>query len=559
MPPGYPLLLPLAALLAPALTAQTEASRLHQHLGALAGDELGRSLAVVGDLDGDGVADYAVGAPRADVYGRANAGAVDLRSGADGSLIRRHIGGSSNDWLGAALAGPGDLDGDGVPDLVAGASNASAHAGSVTAYSGADGSPVWQLDGLAPLDRFGDVIAVVADLDADGVPELLISATGADPGGRQNAGVVTLHSGASGALLRSWAGGADGDKLGYALADAGDFDGDGLGDLALGAPFADRGFANTGAVEVRSGADGSLLASFDGPSEEARFGHAIAGLGDLDGDGRPDLLVGAPNAGLAPGAAWVLSGSSGAAIYQFSDGMGNAYGQRVAAAGDLDGDGRCDFLVGVPYWDDKQALLASCGRAILFSGADGRLLWDFPGAATGDTLGDGLATGDLDGDGRHELLIGSPFADPGGASHAGKAAVWRFNHAPILVASTNSVSLSAGGEITLDLQFPPAQAGQRYALLASRSGAGPTWFKGMYVPLTVDPLFWKTRLRRYPAAFIDPAGQLDLLARARAKLSVTRGSPSWYAGSRLWIAAVSFGSGPGVDFLSRAVCIDLLN
>ncbi len=555
MAPGTPLLLPLAALLASALPAQTGATLLHKHPGSVAGDEFGRSLAVIGDLDGDGVGDYAIGAPRADAYGRSNAGTVELRSGADGSLLRTHVGGSSHDWLGASLAGPGDLDGDGVPDLVAGASNASGHSGAVLAWSSADGSLLWRIDGAQPLDRFGDTLAAVSDFDGDGVRDLLASAPGADSGGLQNVGEVSLLSGANGAVIRSWTGSGDGDKLGSALAEVGDFDADGWPDFGLGAPFADHLRPNMGTVEVRSGATGALITSFTGPSEEARFGHALAGLGDLDDDGVPELLVGAPNAGLAPGVALVLSGATGAVRFQFTEGNGNAYGQRVESVGDLDQDGRGDFLIGVPYWDDPVALLASCGRAGLFSGADGRRLWNFRGSGNGDCLG----AGDLDGDGRAELLVGSPFADPGAASHAGRVTVWRFDHQPILTASAGSVSLSAGGVVDLDLRFPPTEAGEHYALLGSRSGAGPTWFKDHYLPLSFDPLFWDTVRGQFPSQLDRPAGKLDQLARAHATLTVPSNAPAWYAGSHLWLLAVSYDGDYGLRFVSRAVQIDLLN
>ncbi|RMH04724.1 MAG: hypothetical protein D6702_02415 [Planctomycetota bacterium] len=553
------LLLPPILLLgvAPA-PAQSGGRLLQRHRGAQAGDECGRGLAVVGDVDGDGAADYALGIPRADPYARTDAGVVEIRSGADGRLLRSLIGQAAGDWLGSALAAPGDLDRDGVPDLVAGAGNASGHAGSVLAWSGDDGRLLWRVDGAASLDRLGDALAPVPDLDGDGVTEILAGAPGADPNGVLNAGTAWLLSGATGAVLTVFAGSGANDKFGSALAAVGDFDGDGAADLAVGAPYADRGLANTGRVEVFSGAGGALLAAFDGPSEEARFGYAIAGLDDLDGDGVPELLVGAPNAGLAPGAAWVLSGRTGAPLYQHFEGRSHAFGQRVAACGDLDGDGLADYLVGIPYWDDKEKQLASCGRVILFSAGDGRKLWELTGAGSGDTLGDALAAGDLDGDGRAELLLGAPFADPGGRTHGGRVDCWRFDHEPILRPSAGAVSLAAGGTIEFELQFPLGEAGCSYALLASRAGPGPNFFRGAYLPLTPDPLFWKMEDGRYPTAFQDPRGTLDLLARAEAKLAVPPGSTLKRPGP-LWLTAVSFRpNGGGAGFVARAVRIDLL-
>ncbi len=558
MAPRIPRLLPLAALSAAALPAQSTETLLHEHFGVAAGDEVGRALAVIGDLDGDGLADYAVGAPRADPFGRTNAGTVELCSGADGSRIRLHYGSADHDWLGSAIAAPGDLDGDGVADVVASAANAAGHAGEVLAWSGASGALLWSVSGAAPLDRFGDALCAVDDLDGDGVRELLASATGADSFGLQNTGLVQLLSGASGVELLRFEGDGDGDKLGFAVAAAGDLNGDGFEDLALGAPFADRGLPNTGLVRLHSGADGSLLRSIDGPSEEARFGHSLSAPGDVDGDGLPELLCGAPNSGLEPGVAWLLPGSGGAPLLSFREGIANGFGQRVASAGDQDGDGVAELLVGVPYHDEVAAVHASAGRAVLYSGADGRLLWDFVGGGAGDTLGDALAAGDLTGDGKPELLLGSPFADGAGGSHSGSAAVWAYHHDPVVTLSANSLSLGAGGSVQIELQFPLADAGARYALVMSQTGTGPVLLKGHYLPLTPDPMFWKCRDGQYNPAFQAPAGTLDAAAAATAGLTVPAASASQLAGTSLWISALSHGNGQGIRHVAAAHRLDFL-
>ena len=553
-----PLVLLALGLFTGAVQAQSQDFLLHRHPGAGDGDELGRSLVVTGDLDGDGWADYAVGAPRADGYGRTNSGVVELRSGKDGSLLRRHVGGAAHDWLGSALADLGDVDGDGLADLAVSASNAASHAGQVMALSGADGAVLWTRDGRANLDRFGDRLCAVADLDGDGRRELLVAATGADVNGLQNAGRVLLLSGADGRELRRFEGDGDGDKLGFALAELGDLDGDGATDFALGAPFADRPLANTGTVQIHSGATGALLRRLDGPTEEARFGYSLAGVGDTDGDGLAELLVGAPDSGLAPGSAWLMPGAGGPPVQRFYDGLADGFGQEVAAAGDQDGDGVTDLLVGVPYHDDVANQLASAGRAIVYSGADGRFLWDFVGHGNGDTLGDTLASGDLDGDGTAELLIGSPFADPGGRTHAGEASVWSFRHHPILALSATGVSLSAGGLVEIAMTFPLREADASYSLLMSQSGTGPTRFKGQVVPLTPDPMFWKSRDGQYHPAFLQPEGVLDEAAAGTAWLSVPPGTASHLAGTSLWVCAISRGGGLGVRFVSAAGRIDFL-
>jgi hypothetical protein len=367
------------------------------------GTRFGSALDLVGDCDGDGVGELAVGAYRSG----GGAGAVQVVSLADGAL-HWMLAGAGNDWLGFDVAGAGDLDGDRIPDVLAGAPFAGQAVGEVRALSGRDGSLLWSRSGSVPGERYAQAVAGIGDVDADGVPDVAVGAP-FDNGGGTYAGRVELLSGASGLLL-SAVQGASFDQLGYDVAGVGDLDGDGAGDCAIGAPFDDRGGANAGALVIVSGASGGRLFEVFGAAAGDWLGHRVAGAGDVDGDGLWEVLVSAPGAdvsGIDSGAAYVRSGASAELLLEIPGEQAGEYLTAVAGPGDVDGDGAADVLVGSAAGGIEEA-----GRARLVSGRTGLWLCAFDGLASKDWYGYAVApAGDLDGDGRPELAIGAPGHD----------------------------------------------------------------------------------------------------------------------------------------------------
>jgi hypothetical protein len=208
-------------------------------------------------------------------------------------------------------------------------------------------------------------------------------------------------------------------NLGWDLALAGDHDGDGDTDLFVGAPGQD-----SGRVYLLSGKDGSVLRTYSPPEPAGSFGWYVARLDDLDGDGRPDLVVGAPFAedagGAKVGRVWTLSSASGRELHHWkgTDRRGG-FGEVVAAAGDLDGDGKSEIAVAAPATEDPAQTLP--GEVHVYSGATGNELRHWSGSQPGEQYGRMVVgAGDLDGDGVEDLAISAPMHRRGGADKVGR-------------------------------------------------------------------------------------------------------------------------------------------
>ena len=389
-------------------------------------DSFGSSVASLGDLDGDGVGDLAVGAIYDDDGGRppyADRGAVWILFLNPDGTVKAHQKISDthgtftgtlddNDLFGFSVASLGDLDGDGVGDLAAGApldDDGGSNRGAVwVLFLNPDGTvkshqQISDTEGgftgtLDNGDDFGFSVASLGDLDGDGVGDLAVGAASDDDGGRplyaQRGAVWILFLNPDGTVkshqkISDTQGGFtgtldDGDRFGNSAASLGDLDGDGVGDLAVGAYVDDDGctvpadcdrgaawivFLNpNGTVKSHqkiSGTQGGFTGTLD---DEDLFGISVASLGDLDGDGIGDLAVGAigdEDGGRFHGAVWVLFLDGVGACPWDLDGTGNvgildlltllaAWGSDPGGPPDFDGDGTVGIL-------DLLTLLANWG------------------------------------------------------------------------------------------------------------------------------------------------------------------------------------------------------
>ena len=285
-------------------------------------------------------------------------------------------------------------------------------------------SLIQRIDGNDPGDRRGQALLGGVDFNADGHADLVIGAPFDDANGLVDNGSITLISGATGLPLVTRAGLATDDHFGFALALAGDLNADGVTDIAVGAPNALGPGGRPGSVRVLSGATFQPLLTVFGELDGEEFGHALAGNFDENGDGVPDLIVGAPSSDypLGPtglqvidgGYAGIVSGASGnlfGRIVFMS--AGNRCGYAVADVGDANADGDSDFAIGVPgpsevvYVGDD--VLTASNFALLLSGPQTQ-------SGFGSAISGGL---DVTGNGRPELVIGAPFQDVGGLVDAG--------------------------------------------------------------------------------------------------------------------------------------------
>jgi hypothetical protein len=378
----------------------------------------GLALASAGDINRDGYADFAVGAPDQDDLPRVDVGRAFVfmgsRNGASPSAAWASSGVSQEKaFFGTSLAGGADVDGDGHPDLVVGAPGQSlengntAQPGEVFLYRGsAQGlatSHAWTSQGDAQAGAgFGFSVSMAGDVDADGFADLVVGAylqTQAYPA----AGRAFLFRGSAAGLGAAPAWAASGDpqayaQFGFSAAGAGDVDGDGFADVIVGAPGYDTAQNGAGRVYLyRGGVPGSGLAStyawrYSGTDRaQARYGWAVAGAGDVNADGRADLLVGAPgddSAGAGSGRAFLYHGSLGGPVtppawsHSGDDQPGAGFGSALASAGDVNADGASDLVLGAPYADSPGA---DAGRAYLFLGlADNPGLCQTPGEPCDD-------------------------------------------------------------------------------------------------------------------------------------------------------------------------------
>jgi hypothetical protein len=316
--------------------------------------------------------------------------------------------------FGAALASLQDSTGDGVPEIAVGAPFAGSETGRVTLHSGADLTVVGVLNGVAPGDRFGTALAAVGDQNGDGLADLLVGAPRMDVGVPNN-GAARLYSGATFALLTTLPGTASGDEFGRALTDAGDLDGDGQQDLLIGAPRQDGVGLESGQVVALAGGGFAVLHSWTGAAAGDQLGSAVAGIGDVDGDGTPDVAIGSPLADVLAkdsGRAQVFSGATGALVLELAPlacngDAGDGFGSSLAGVGDVNGDGTPDVAVGVPG-ESCNGWLTS-GDVRVYSGADAHLIFHVFGSAAFEHLSAGLAgPGDVDGEGTPDVAVGSP-------------------------------------------------------------------------------------------------------------------------------------------------------
>ncbi len=368
-----------------------------------------------------------------------------------------------------------DVNGDGFDDLVVGAPEASPgsrqNAGTVSVFlgsaSGIGSTPARVLEGVAEGDQFGRTVASAGDVNGDGFADLVVAAQQASPGGRMNAGTATVFLGSALGIMLAPAqvleGGAAGDRLGFSVASAGDVNGDGYADLVVSAAEASPGSRNiAGAVNVFHGGGMGIMATpttvLEGGAAGDRFGFSVASAGDVNGDGYADLVVGAayasPSGRSEAGTASVFLGSGAgiaampAAVREGGE-AGDLFGGAVASAGDVNGDGYADLVVGAFVASPGARRFA--GTASVFHGSSSGVETGpaavLEGGAMFDQFGGSIGSaGDVNGDGYADLAVGAYQASPGARRNAGTVGVFLGSELGITAIPTRVLEGGAGGD-----------------------------------------------------------------------------------------------------------------
>lgn len=457
--------------------------------GVTASDFLGSSVSGAGDLNGDGIDDIVIGARAADPFGLSAAGITYVILGKEDGFAAtisanqadiRINGIAAGDQSGGSVNNLGDVNGDGLDDIVIGSRYANPNGedsagqsyvifGSNEAFSSSvnlsslNGSNGFILNGVSESDRSGFPAAGGGDFNGDGINDILIGSGGSDPGDLVNAGRVYVVYGqddpfpsslelseleiSSGLIIN---GAFTGGNLTFpdGLSIVGDINNDGFDDIGIGATSRSTAYVVFGtntrsSVEFDlSSLDGTNGFELDGVS---RFGSSIRNAGDINGDDIDDLIVGASDSREA----FVVFGQDGGsfpALLQISDLNGtngfkltgtqtsNIRGYNVSTAGDINGDGISDILVASGGADTDN--VENSGKAYVIFG---RLDWEenfdlsdlngtngffMSGMYSNDNLGGAIShAGDVNNDGLDDIIVATNIADPNGVSNAGEAYV----------------------------------------------------------------------------------------------------------------------------------------
>jgi hypothetical protein len=409
--------LSLASVALALLAAPAPAQRLDaQYTGTNVLDFAGYSVGSGFDCDGDGVADVAVGMRQQMLPGGfSEQGVVRVYSGATHAELGYYSYNATDAWAGSAVALVGDMDGDGLSDVVYGATGVSNGGGYVAAWSVKNNVPLWWIFG-SNLEKLGASIAAAGDVDKDGCADVIVGA----PDGCN----VYLVSGHTGTILHAWHGTQSSAAFGQGVSGNVDVDGDGTPDVIVGSPLYDSAFpfkVDRGRVDVYSGATYATIWTQTGDNAGDELGWAVAGLGDINGDGRAEVLAGAPLAGTTSTWAGLVRkyDGTGAKLSDLTGALaGDQFGTAIAIVPDLTGDGLPEYVVGAPQNGNG-------GYATLQKGDDDSFLWNFSAPDPNDFwYGVAVAGGDLDGDGLGDVVVGDPSRTVNGAIGAGAADVW---------------------------------------------------------------------------------------------------------------------------------------
>jgi len=476
----------------------------------------GHRVATAGDVNSDGYSDVIVGAYSYD-NGQTDEGRAFVYLGSASGLASSPAWTAESDqagsYFGSAVAMAGDVNGDGYSDVIVGAygyGNGQTGEGRAFVYlgsaSGLASSPAWTAESDQALACFGVSVATAGDVNGDGYSDIIVGAYEYD-NGETDEGRAYVYLGSASGLVTFPAWTAESDQAsaqyGYSVATAGDVNGDGYSDVIVGAESYDNGETDEGRAFVYPGsaAGPATSAAWAVESQQGyvNYGYSVASAGDVNGDGYSDVIVGAYR---YPGRAYVYLGSASGlattAAWTAVDQSGSEFGYSVASAGDVNGDGYSDVIVGEPWY-------ISDGKALVYHGSASGLsttpAWTARGGQADCNFGNSVASaGDVNGDGYSDVIVGAEYYTTsfppnyypsggvarvflGSASGLGATAAWNgrgeqkyayFGHS---VASAGDVDGDGYSEVIVgayNFTYGQTSEGRVYVFRGSEQGVGRT-------------------------------------------------------------------------------------
>jgi len=400
--------------------------------------EFGTSVSSAGDVNGDGYSDVIIGAPWYD-NGKTNEGRAFVYYGSASGLS------ATPDWtvkgdqdsaeFGYSVSTAGDVNGDGYSDVIIGAhwyDNEYYDEGCAFVYYGSSSGlstvPNWTAEGNQSYAEFGYSVSTAGDVNGDGYSDVIIGApwyTNTQSG--EGLAVVYYGSDSGLSTVQNWR--VEGDQefavLGWSVSSAGDVNGDGYSDVIIGAPWYDNGDYDEGRSFVYYGSSSGLSTTpawtAEGNQANAEFGNSVSSAGDVNGDGYSDVIIGADcydnhetNEGLVVVYYGSGSGLSTTSDWSAEGNQKNAeFGTSVSSAGDVNGDGYFDVIIGAPWYDNVKS---DEGRTFVYYGNSSGLSdapnWITEGNQGRAMFGTSISTaGDVNGDGYSDVIIGAPWYD----------------------------------------------------------------------------------------------------------------------------------------------------
>jgi hypothetical protein len=409
----------------------------------------GVSVATAGDVNGDGISDVLVGASNYDVGPNQVGGAFVFHGAADPPATAEAVkieGNQAGEGLGVAESA-GDVNGDGYSDVILGHrlyTNPENHEGRAAVHlgsaNGLESVPAWLFESDQANATLGESVASAGDVNGDGYGDVIVGAPAYTNDTAFEGRAYVFHGSPTGpSPTPDWI--AEGDatqaNFGVCVASAGDVNGDGYGDVVIGADLHSNPEEEEGRAYVYLGSPSGLEPTpawmIEGNEEFGTLGHSVACAGDVNGDGYSDVLVGFHNANTIEvddaGVAWVFHGSSDGpssrpdwegSIYQYLSG----YGISVAGAGDVNGDGYGDIAVSARFFDGPDN---NEGAVFVYHGSAAGLSpspdFTIQGNQADAMLDETATAGDVNGDGFSDLIVGATHYDSG-QQNEGKA--WIF-------------------------------------------------------------------------------------------------------------------------------------